>query len=215
MISVTTLRLADAVARSTVPLWPLADHIGVEPRELLDAAALARLPPRSLIHVAQAVKFPVAELFTRVNREPAYNDDAARVGACLGDHPQGLTRDTLARALSWDLDRAESALHGLNVRLATVGLRLNADGATIWIEGSPGTLQPETRVAFDRQPGDGQVNPDLGQAVWVATFGHDLPDGPPEGLAVAFRRNLVEASSGRSRGSDAVRFSLMLAEHGR
>ncbi|MDQ1394361.1 MAG: hypothetical protein QOF30_3338, partial [Acidimicrobiaceae bacterium] len=77
MISVTTLRLADAVARSTVPLWPLADHIGVEPRELLDAAALARLPPRSLIHVAQAVKFPVAELFTRVNREPAYNDDAA------------------------------------------------------------------------------------------------------------------------------------------
>ncbi|MDP9074664.1 MAG: hypothetical protein M3N98_10910 [Actinomycetota bacterium] len=187
----------------------------MEPDQLLDAAALARLSPRSLINIAQAVKFPVAELFTSVSRELTYNDDAASVGACLGDHPQGLTRDTLARALGWDLDRVESALHGLDVRLATVGLRLNADGATIWIEGSPGTLQPETRVAFDRQPGDGQVDPDLGQAVWVATFGHDLPDGPPEGLAEAFRRNLVEASGGRARGSDAVRFSLMLAEHGR
>ncbi|MDQ1426786.1 MAG: hypothetical protein QOK39_262 [Acidimicrobiaceae bacterium] len=214
MISVTTSRLANAVAHSTIVLSRLADRIGVEPGQLLDAAALARLPLPSLITVAQVVDYPIQELFARSNNKPPYDDDAAAVGACLGDRPQGLTRDTLARALDWDLDRVETAVRHLDIRLAVAGLRLRAEGATIRIEGSPGLLQLDARQVLDRSPGDGHVDPDLGQAVWVAIFGQDLRDAPEEGLVEAFRRNLVEARGGRARGSEPVKFSLVLTNRG-
>jgi hypothetical protein len=45
---------------------------------------------------------------------------------------------TLARALDWDLDRVETAVRHLDIRLAVGGLRLRAEGATIRIEGHPG-----------------------------------------------------------------------------
>lgn len=210
MISLTTSRLANAVAHSTVLLTLLADRIGVEPGQLLDAAALARLSLPSLIRVAQTVDYPIQELFSRTNDTPPYDDEAAAVGACLGDHLQGLTRDTLARALDWNLDRVETAVRHLDIRLAAAGLRLRVEGATIRIEGSPGLLQPDARHVLERSPGDGQVDPGLGQEVWVATFGHDIQDGPDEGLVEAFGRKLVEARGGRARGSEPVRFSLVL-----
>jgi hypothetical protein len=140
MISVTTSRLANVIAHGTVVLSRLADRIGVEPGQLLDAAALARLPLPSLITVAQMVDYPIQELFARSNNKPPYDDDAAAVDACLGDRPQALTRDTLARALDWDLDRVETAVRHLDIRLAVAGLRLRAEGATIRIEESPGLL---------------------------------------------------------------------------
>jgi hypothetical protein len=121
---------------------------------------------------------------------------------------------TLARALDWDLDRVETAVRHLDIRLAVGGLRLRAEGATIRIEGSPGLLQLDARQVLDRSPGDGHVDPDLGQAVWVATFGQDLRDAPEEGLVEAFGRNLVEARGGRARGSEPVKFSLVLTNRG-
>jgi hypothetical protein len=72
----------------------------------------------------------------------------------------------------------------------------------------------DARQVLDRSPGDGHVDPDLGQAVWVAIFGQDLRDAPEEGLVEAFRRNLVEARGGRARGSEPVKFSLVLTNRG-
>ena len=140
--------------------------------------------------------------------------DASIVGACLGEHPLGLTRDDLARALGWDLDRIERALHQLDLLLSSTGLRLASHAERIRLMGAAGRLEPRTRASLERTcPGDGVVHVDLARVIWSAVFQEEAHSRavPREGIRTAYRRRLLVYDSSYAEASEPVAFSLMLS----
>lgn len=220
MTHVNVRALADAIRAGGMPLWELASRVGVSTEELIYAESLEHLPLGVLIRMAAVLGVPIAKLFgsARNGDEAADRSDTALIGACIGSRCQGVSREALARALGWDLDRVEAGIHHLDQALTELGLHLGSEDDKVLIVGTPGRLASETRVALARSaPGDGHVDEDLAGAVWPAAFLGDtsMRTRPHAGDAEAYRRHLVIYDGRHMYASEPVAFSLMMSETGR
>jgi transcriptional regulator with XRE-family HTH domain len=207
--------LADAISEGGMPLWELAERVGVGVHEIIYVESLRRLPLGVLIRMAQVLGVPTTSLFADTRLDPRPESDTSMVGACIGNRCRGASREALARALGWDLDRVEAALYDLDLRLAELGLHLDQQDGKVTIVGTAGCLTREARIALARNdPGDGAVDEQLARATWSAVFlgDHSMRIRPHDGDVEAYRRKLVIYDGRRMEASEPVAFSLFLAD---
>ncbi len=145
-------------------------------------------------------------------------DDATVVGAYLGEFPEGLTRDALAEALHWTLDRLERALAALDVGLRASGLRLRANGRGVSLAGRLERTDGLTRASIERLAERAPIlTRALARLTWDA-MGSGIGEMRPEdrdAARVAEHQGLIYGRQGRLRLTWPVVFSLCLkANHG-
>ena len=115
----------------------LAQQIGIEPAVVVELergrvweGERTSLSVASLWRVCAALDLTMSELLGEdppVSNDPPTGDDIT-VEAALVEHGGVLTRDDLALALGWSLDRLERALLALERRLQPTGQRLRRVG---------------------------------------------------------------------------------------
>jgi hypothetical protein len=202
-----TRLLGEAIRDSGIPLWELANLACVGADELVYLDALERLPLGAVVRLADALGLPLGPVFSATRSEQTDQpDETSLVGACLGENPRGLTRDDLARALGWDLDRIEGALQQLDHLLSGAGLRLGSHGGYIRLTSMPGRLSPEIRAALQRShPANGIVSEEVAEEV-CAALQRDSRDKPN-----SQKEYQTPPNGGREEASEPVVFSLMLS----
>ncbi len=87
-----------------------------------------RIPLGTLRTLSGLLDVTLDELVTGPTTPPQTSGDDIRVEAALAEPPGSFTRDDLAGALEWTLERVDRALNALDVRLQPTGLRLRVIG---------------------------------------------------------------------------------------
>jgi hypothetical protein len=141
--------------------------------------------------------------------------DDVRVEAALAESDQGLSRDGLAEAFGWPLERVERALAALEERLRPAGRRLRPIGWHRYALGpNLGVLTAAERSAMARTAAQPLPREEAGVLFQIAEgFGSaGFFKGEPGGAAVRslLRQGLVERNWGAFFVSADVAFSLAL-----
>ena len=205
--------VARAIANSGLTVAEVADRAGLDPVDL-DSFPMNRVPLAVLSRLADVVGLPLGRLLQRwQDDDPEDPGDSAVVGAYLAEFRDGLTRDELAEALDWSLQRVERALATLDAALESSGMRLALRAACIVIVGRLDRTELGSRLIMERLTA-GELDPTLARFVWEATAGiapHTIKDD--ETFDVADRLGLVQGWYGRIRISQPVEFSLYPTTH--
>jgi transcriptional regulator with XRE-family HTH domain len=142
-------------------------------------------------------------------------DDAAALGAALGEVGVLMHRDLTARALGWDLDRLAAAAGTLGDRLPGTGLRLHLQNSQLGVLRDPGALPAaQLRQVLDARASNthGLTRARVELLCQVARGKFTEQDSNPArvDLAWALKRDLVERDGPNSwKLSDRAARSLM------
>lgn len=204
--------LRRAIEESGLTLTEVADRAGFKPADV-ERVLLGQLPPSVLARLADVLGLTKVQLLDfRAEPMPERPSDPSVVGAYIGEFPQGATRDELAEALGWALDRIERALAALDQQLRPCGLRLRTrDGNRVDLAGRLELTDGRARMSIER----GQASPDLDQHVARFVFRAitgvaRVRDEEQVRADTARRRGLVEDRQGCVRTTPPVDYSLML-----
>jgi transcriptional regulator with XRE-family HTH domain len=199
-------------------------------------AADRQLTLASLERLAQLLDIDTGELFTRPARAATSRSaagrratdagqegerDVVKLQAALLAHGGVLTRDDLADALDWDLQRLEHGLGALRDRLQPTGLRLRRAGWNSYaLTPAPAALSSRERQRLHRAAGARQpLAPEAAAVLYEVIFGfrppswhHALLGAEPAALRQLRQRSLVRLI-GRNRlePTEAVLYSLDLS----
>lgn len=193
-------------------LTEVADRAGFNPADV-ERVIPYRVPPSVLARLADVLGLTKLQLLdVQAGELPTRSSDPSVVGAYIGEFPSGATRDELAEALGWTLDRIERALAALDQQLRPCGLRLRTrDGNRVDLAGRLELTDGRARMSIER----GQAAPALDQH--VARFVFRAMTGvariraeEQEHAVTARRRGLVEDRQGCVRTTPPVDYSLML-----
>jgi transcriptional regulator with XRE-family HTH domain len=113
--------------------WQLAHQLGLNAdvvRNLSEGAQLDQLPLGTVLRLCRLLDIDIDQLLAgrRPARPPEPAADDVKVEAAIVRHGGGATREDLALALKWPLERLELALRTLERRLQATGLRLRQTG---------------------------------------------------------------------------------------
>jgi transcriptional regulator with XRE-family HTH domain len=113
--------------------WQLAHQLGLNAdvvRNLCEGAQLDQLPLGTVLRLCRLLDIDIDQLLAgrRPARPPEPAADDVKVEAAIVRHGGGATREDLALALKWPLERLELALRTLDRRLEATGLRLRQTG---------------------------------------------------------------------------------------
>ena len=113
--------------------WQLAHQLGLNAdgvRHLSEAAQLDQLPLGTILRLCRLLDIDIDQLLAgrRPARPPEPAADDVKVEAAIVRHGGVATREDLALALNWPLERLELALRTLVRRLEPTGLRLRQVG---------------------------------------------------------------------------------------
>ena len=87
-----------------------------------------RIPLGTLRTLSRLLDLDLDELVRGPTPPPDAPDDDIRIEAALAEHPGSFSRDDLAGALGWTLERVDRALNALEERLRPTGRRLRIIG---------------------------------------------------------------------------------------
>ena len=87
-----------------------------------------RIPLGTLRTLSRLLDLDLEELVGSPTTPPDTPDDDIRIEAALAEHPGSFSRDDLAGALEWTLERVDRALNALEERLKPTGRRLRKIG---------------------------------------------------------------------------------------
>lgn len=205
-------RLQKLTERHQLTYRELGDLLDLDPQDLRLGLPAKRLPVAALNRLAELLgETPLT------TGPPADSDlDRARLGAHLATTVNGATRDDMAYALGWPLDRLERALASLDAALGDNGLRVIAFKGRLRIAGrlEHTTAQSRQRAS---QSTITSVDNDLARALYGAIGERALPARTDSSnIDQARRLGLVEPAGGRGavRLAESVRFSLCLDASG-
>lgn len=139
--------------------------------------------------------------------------DRPRLGTHLAGAPNGATRDDLAYALDWTLDRLERTLSSLDTALADVGIRVVARAGRLRLIGRLEHTSSTGRQRVARS-GTRAIDAEVAKAVYhLIAYGGRITGTNQTALEEA-RRGLVKATTWyrRSDATEPVLFSLCINE---
>ena len=141
--------------------------------------------------------------------------DVVRVEAALAEFPDGLSRDRMAEAFGWSLDRTERALAAVGERLRPTGRRLRPVGWHRYALGPHlGVLTDEERFHLRRSTSEGLDHDDAAVLFQIARGFASVglfSTGPgAQAVRSLQRQGLIERNRGWFVLSSDVAFSLGL-----
>jgi transcriptional regulator with XRE-family HTH domain len=232
--------LRDRRIAANLSLRAVADQTGIPAQTLraLEAgrqAADRQLTLASLERLTQLLDIDTGELFIRPARAATsggaarrqatdagqYEDrDVVKLQAALLAHGGVLTRDDLAEALGWDLQRLEHGLGTLRDRLQPTGLRLRRTGWNSYaLTPAPAALSSHERQRLHGAAGARQsLAPEAAAVLYEVTLGfrpaswhHALLAAEPAALRQLRQRSLVRlVGRNQLEPTEAVLYSLNL-----
>lgn len=179
-----------------------------------------RIPLGVLRRLCVILDVDLTELVETRGARPADEDgdvsaDDVRVEAALAEFDEGLSRDVLAEAFGWPLERVERALAALAERLRPTGRRLRPMGWHRYALGpNLAVLTTEERSALARRSAQLLTQEEVGALLQIAEgFGSGSLFKEEVGAAALkslLRQGLVERKRGEYFLSADVAFSLAL-----
>jgi transcriptional regulator with XRE-family HTH domain len=177
------------------------------------------------IHPARIATEDAAARSQFTEAEQGRDRDVVKLQAALLAHGGVLTRDDLADALGWDLQRLEHSLRALHDQLQPTGLRLRRAGWNSYaLTAAPAALTTRERqrlhdAASARQP----LAPEAVAVLYEVTLGfrpaswhHALVAAEPAALRQLRQRSLVRvAGRNQLEPTEAVLYSLALSPNTR
>ncbi len=207
-----------AIDECGLSLTEIADRAGIVPGDIRDLD-FGHVPPTLMNRLADVLGASGNQFLGPGEPDnDKHEDDSTVVGAYLGEFPEGLTRDALAEALHWTLDRLERALAALDIGLRASGLRLRGNGRGVSLAGRLEHTDGLTRASIERLAEHGPIlTMALARLTWDAMgsgIGEVRPDDRDVAL-VAEQQGLIYGHQGRLRLTWPVAFSLCLnTNHG-
>jgi transcriptional regulator with XRE-family HTH domain len=237
--------LRDRRIAANLSIRAVADQTGIPAQTLraLEAgrqAADRQLTLANLERLTLLLDVDTGELFIRPARAATSGDaarsrvtdagqdgdwDVVKLQAALLQHGGVLTRDDLADALGWDLQRLEHGLRALRDQLQSTGLRLRrASWNSYALTPAPAALSSQERQRLHSAVGARQpLAPEAAAVLYEVTFGfrpagwhYALLAAEPDALRQLRQRTLVRlAGRNRLEPTEAVLYSLDLSPNAR
>ncbi len=201
-----------ALDESGLTLTEVADRAGFNASDL-ERVGYDRLPSSVYARLADILGLSQRQrLVSRAEPTPERPSDPSSLGAHIGEFPEGVTRDELAEALGWTLDRVERALAALDQALRPCGLRLRTrTNNRVALAGRLDQTEGRARMSIERGRGSPNLEELVARFVFRAITGvARVRDGEQEHADTARRRGLVDHRQGCMRTTAPVDYSLML-----
>lgn len=147
MTSPDPRRLERLLDHHHLTVLQLAELIDLEPYDLRMGLYARNLPIGALARLADLLGEPVPYC----SPAPAVAADRAVVGAHMATMPNGATRDDLAHALGWTLDRLERALVDLEGQVREAGIRIVTVQGRLKLAGRLHHITPVSRRRLAQQ----------------------------------------------------------------
>ncbi|MGH9225931.1 MAG: hypothetical protein ACRD2W_19560 [Acidimicrobiales bacterium] len=207
-----TWNMERALDESGLTLTEIADRAGFDPADV-ERLGYDRLPSSVLARLADILGLSTLQLLDfRAEQTPESPGDPSFLGAYMGEFPEGLTRDALAEALGWTLDRIERALAALDRDLHPCGLRLRIrDGGRVALAGRLDLTEGRARMSIERARASATLEVPIAVLVLRAVSGvARVRDNEQQHADIARRRGLVEHRQGCLRTTAPVDYSLLV-----